>query len=104
MRHLPPICTKILHGHDAWVVGSAADPSAKLSDLRDIDIMVPFRNWAEAALLIPPDARPNTFGGWKFTDGPVTVDVWCGDLSHVMTSAIATKAWHPRTNSYLYKA
>jgi len=39
-------------------------------------------------MLIPKDAKPNTFGGWKFNvmmDGyQITIDVWPGDLGWLM--------------------
>jgi hypothetical protein len=93
--------------HDAWVVGSAAQPGA--GEVRDYDVLVPWPRWNEAALLVPRDARPNAFGGWKCKDVDDTlgrvfeVDVWPDDLGRFMTCALAAHAWHPRSGSRLAK-
>ena len=61
MRALPRLVTRLCMIHDAWVVGSAAQPGA--GEVRDYDVLVPWPRWNEAALLVPRDARPNAFGG-----------------------------------------
>jgi len=98
----PKLVAALTHMHDAWVVGSAADPGNE--SIRDWDILVPFSKWNEAAQLIPSDAKLNTFGGWKIKllDG-TEIDVWPGELGQVMQNARAIWCWHPRTNSRLCK-
>lgn len=84
-------------GHEAWVVGSAAAPNADHTTLRDYDVIVSFTHWQAAALLIPPDAKPNTFGGWKCQSEGREVDVWPGDLAWFLANTRAGWAWHPQT-------
>lgn len=63
MKHPPKIVTALCYSHEAWICGSAIFNE----NPRDWDIVVPFENWFGAAFLIPKDAIPNSFGGWKFT-------------------------------------
>jgi hypothetical protein len=89
------IVNGLTHNHDAWVVGSAADPENK--NPRDIDIMVPYSSWGPASSLIPKDAKVNSFGGWKFTEQGVEVDVWPGELSWILQRPRTKFVWHPKT-------
>lgn len=50
----------------AWIIGGAAIPGIK--KVKDFDIAVSWSDWKEVALLIPPDAKPTIFGGWKVTE------------------------------------
>jgi len=102
MKHLPCIVVK-LSVFDAWIVGSAAAPDCDIATVRDIDLLVPFSHWREAALLMPPDARPNTFGGWKFVSDGKEIDVWPGELGSVMTNAAAKWAMHLRSGTRIVK-
>lgn len=97
MHILPALVCKLTHGYEAWVVGSAAVPGQKLDELRDYDVLVPLIHWQAAAMLIPTDAVPNTFGGWKCQSEDREVDVWPGDLAWLLTNSAARWAWHPRT-------
>lgn len=97
MHVLPALVCKLTHGHEAWVVGSAADPDCDQSKVRDYDVLVPLTHWQAAAMLIPPDATPNTFGGWKCQSEGREVDVWPGELAWLLTNSAAQWAWHPRT-------
>lgn len=102
MSHvMPSLVCKLAYAHEAWVVGSAASPDADHANVRDYDVIVPFEHWRAAAMLIPPDAKPNTFGGWKCISEGREVDVWPGDLSWLMTNKAAKWAYHPRTNTRL---
>ena len=70
-------------------------------ELRDYDVIIPYSRWKEAALLIPKDAHPNTFGGWKCLSEGKEVDVWPGDLSIHFTHHISRYAWHPKSGTRL---
>lgn len=98
MRLLPQIATKLCYLHDGWIVGSFADP-IQPTPPKDIDILIPFSNWKEAVALVPATATINTFGGWKFKDENMEVDVWPGDLAWLMTNNMVRNLWHPRTDS-----
>jgi hypothetical protein len=93
MREYPPIVTKLVNFHDGWIVGSAAYRASP----RDIDVLIPFSQWNKASLLIPPDAKPNTFGGWKFMDEGLEIDVWPGELSELLSLGKTDEVYHPKS-------
>lgn len=87
-----------------WVVGGAAKPAT--SSPRDWDLLCPFEFWELVAPLVPPQAVPNSFGGWKFTD-EVEIDLWPDDLSRWLARpGWSGWVWHPKTNTRMqpYKA
>lgn len=102
MRQTPPLVSQLTRLHDAWIVGSAAKKETDLSAVRDWDVLVPFTHWQQAAALIPKDAKPNTFGGWKCTSGGAVIDVFPGDLGELM-AAPCKYAWHPKSGTRLTK-
>lgn len=80
--------------YDAWVVGSAANPA--IEDPRDYDVIVPPSRWPMIAGLVPRDATPNTFGGFKFTSDGCEIDMWCGDMAWMMNQQPRTEwVWNP---------
>ena len=100
MSHvLPALVSKIVFAHEAWIVGSAAKPSVDFKKVRDYDVLVPYSHWQQACMLIPSDAKPNTFGGFKFMSEGREVDCWPGDLGWLMVNSCSKWAWHPRTNA-----
>jgi hypothetical protein len=98
---LPPLVALLTNFHEAWIVGSAADPGVKKP--RDYDVVVPFRNWRAAAGLIPKDAWVNSFGGWKSVSAGVEVDVWPGDLDVLLQHPKTSYIWQPHTGTRLVK-
>lgn len=90
----PPLVAKLCEHYEAWIVGSGADTLC--TNPRDWDVMVPLSMWGECAALIPADAVPNTFGGWKCQSNGIEVDVWPGELSRVMGHHRSKFAWQPR--------
>lgn len=94
-RTLPEAVCKLCYAHGAWIVGGAAVSDAP----KDYDVAVPFGEWQRAAMLIPRDARPNPFGGWKFVSEGVEVDVWPCDLGELLTNRMVTALWHPKTGA-----
>lgn len=92
MGRMPPLVQKLTTHFDAWVIGSAAIKD----DPRDWDVVVPFYMWGKAAQLIPPDAKVNTFGGWKVISDGIEVDVWPDDIGRLLAYSPKFKAaWHP---------
>lgn len=100
-RGLPAIVKKLTHGFDAWVVGSAADPNN--DDPKDYDVQVPFSTWGQACLLIPKDAKPNSFGGFRFEDDGMSIDVWPGELGWIFQRPACKWAWHPASGIFITK-
>lgn len=97
---IPKLVAMLTHHHEAWVVGSAASPDN--TNPRDYDVVVPLSQWQAASALIPMDAVPNTFGGWKIK-GDVEIDVWPGDLGFVMKHPKSRYAWSPSLGVRLKK-
>lgn len=98
-RMIPKTALLFCNLHDAWVVGSMADPT--VTEAGDVDIMVPWSNWPAAAAHIPPDAKPTTLGGWRFMDGKIEVDVWPDTLDRLAAMDFFRGAWHPKTGTRL---
>lgn len=92
MRAFPALVCQLIERFDAWIVGSACDTL----NPKDYDIVVPWKYWDAAALLIPKDATVNTFGGWKCQSEGKEVDVWPGDLGMLFLSTAAKHAWQPK--------
>jgi hypothetical protein len=93
----------LAHAAEAWLVGSAAAPGADLTLVRDFDLLVPFHHWVVAAMLIPSDAKPNMFGGWKFINQGNVIDVWPGDLNWLLLNKAARYALHIRSGTRIGK-
>lgn len=89
---LPKLVLALTHAHDAWIVGSGADPNN--TEPRDYDVIVPYSEWQKACMLIPMDAKPNHFGGWKCISEGKEIDVWCGDLGWLMQKPQMKYIWH----------
>lgn len=100
---LPKLVIALCNNHDAWIVGSSARPDA-VHPVRDYDVQVTFSEWGKAAHLIPRDAVPNSFGGWKCKSDGIEVDVWPGELGWLMQNSRAVWAWHPSSDVRLTKA
>ena len=98
MKEYPKTAHKLLHLHEGWIVGNHSKTA------RDLDILISFLHWREAAALIPSTAKPNTFGGWKFLEDGIWIDVWPGDLAWLMTNTKFKSAFHPRTGTKITKS
>lgn len=92
MRAFPALVCQLIERYDAWIVGSACDTL----NPKDYDVAVPFKYWPEAALLMPKDSKPNTFGGWKCKSEGKEVDVWPADLGDLFLSSATKSAWQPK--------
>lgn len=103
MKHLPKLAITLTYYYNAWIVGSAAKRGVDIATLKDIDIIVPFENWQDAAMHIPRNASPNTFGGWKCNEDQVTYDIWPGDLGILFNFSQTKYAWSPKNSIYLVK-
>lgn len=53
---------------------------------RDIDIVIDPAEWHKVAPYIPKDAKPNTYGGWKFEIESSAFDMWPESIAHILTS------------------
>jgi len=100
-KSLPSVVKKLTHGFDAWIVGSAADPNN--DDPNDYDVQVPYSSWGQACFLIPPNARVNSFCGFKFEEDGHSIDVWPGELGWILQRPACKWAWHPKTGIFITK-
>ncbi len=48
--------------------------------------------------MVPEDAKRNGYGGWKFKDEAMEIDVWPDDLNNFMSSHMVEYIWQPRLN------
>lgn len=74
--------------HGAFIVGSQAKRMTGEDLLsNDYDLLVPLEKWQTIALMIPEDARPNKFGGWRFEDEKGNeIDVWPDTLQNYLAN------------------
>jgi len=98
-RKLPKLVNKFCYGHNAWIVGGAAIED----NPKDYDVAIPFSEWQLASMLIPENAKPNSFGGWKFTSEGESVDVWPCELLNLLKNEMVTHLWHPKSGLKLKK-
>lgn len=73
--------------HGAFIVGSYAKKLCG-EDIatNDYDLLVPLEKWQIIALMIPEDAKPNKFGGWRFTEKGKEIDVWPDTLHNYLNN------------------
>lgn len=101
IRQIPKSVIAMAIIADAWIIGSAANPDIKSP--KDIDVLIPTYNWFKIGHLIPKDAILNKFGGWKYIEDGEIIDVFLGDLPHIMKHHKFTHAWHYETNTLITK-
>lgn len=102
-KHLPKTVGIFCNLHDAWIVGSSASSNATLKDGHDVDVMIPFRHWCLAAAHIPPNATPTMFGGWRWEENGIQIDVWPDSLDRLASMDFFSSAWHPATGIRLVR-
>ena len=98
LNDLPSFVRKVCTSHGCWIAGSAAHPQALITSIEDIDVVCSYAIWDTVAQLIPPNARINSFGGWKFKQNGLLIDVWPSDLGIILARAKCTNIWHPASN------
>ncbi|KKN75705.1 hypothetical protein LCGC14_0378080 [marine sediment metagenome] len=116
LKQLPTSVKLFVERCDAFIVGSAANPHATLNDnvpfasnIRDIDVVIPFNKWDVACIIIQnaieecvTSVSLNTYGGMKFmddtSDSLITIDVWPSDLNKYLLSSLVEYVWNPKFN------
>lgn len=96
----PTLVRKLCFGFSAWIVGSAVSSD----NPRDYDVAIPYQYWREAALILPKDAKPNNFGGWKCISDGKEVDVWPFDLHEFVLIHPVKELYHPMSGIHLTKS
>jgi len=83
---LPRLVSQIVSFDSVFIVGGTAKAIAtgnKEYLIKDIDVLVTNIDiWNDVALLIPKDAKVNSYGGWKFKTEEIEVDIWPESLEH----------------------
>jgi len=74
--------------HGALLVGSQAKRvMGEDIESHDYDLLVPLEQWQIIALMIPENAKPNKFGGWRFIDDKDNeIDVWPDSLQNYLAN------------------
>ncbi len=98
INELPHSVKYMVQHYDAWIVGSAAQPSSNILQVNDVDVIISFSQWNKVTGLIPLDAKKNKYGGWKYSEEGIEIDVWPDELNNFMNSAIPQYLWQPRYN------
>ena len=95
---LPKSVKLMVQHYNGWIVGSAANPQKNILQVKDVDVIIPFSEWNKASGLVPKNAVKNVYGGWRYVENGITVDVWTDDLNNFMNSNIPECLWQPRYN------
>lgn len=98
---LPRTARQLCWNYDGIIVGGYVKYLlGESEDAKDIDIIVPLHKWPEACRLIPGIARANSFGGFKFKELGVEMDVWPGDALQTLREQYVKgiKGYCPKTN------
>lgn len=69
------------------------------ADPHDWDLIVPFPLWATIAARIPQSATSTRFGGWRFSENNVQIDIFPADMLTLMQYPSFGIMWHPKTNA-----
>lgn len=85
-HRMPESVFKICYYHSGVLLGGSVDYVIGKSDEipKDYDVVVPLDCWKDAVVEIPKGATINSFGGFKYQEGDVKVDVWPDDLARAM--------------------
>lgn len=78
-NELLPRIVYLMCVHGALITGSYAKKlmGDNVETCNDFDLLVPLEDWQKIALMIPENAKPNKFGGWRFKDDKENeIDVW----------------------------
>ncbi len=99
IRNLPTTVQIICGEYGGWIVGSAADPGAVISRVKDIDVIVPFHQWRRVSKIAAAKrgASLNKHGGSRFVEDGTQIDVWPDTLDNNMVTCITQWVWHPRS-------
>ncbi len=95
---LPRSVKYMVQHYNVWIAGSAADPASNIDKVKDLDIIIPFEEWNQITGLIPKDAKMNSYGGWRYTEDNILIDVWPDNLNNFMSSSFPKHIWQPRYN------
>lgn len=96
---LGPIGRQLCWLFDAWIIGGGVDYISNENNSlkpKDIDIVIPLDRWVQASKLIPKFAQANSFGGFKFEDFGLIVDVWADDIARLSFDNPSFQAYQPK--------
>lgn len=100
LKDLPITAEIICCEYEGWIIGSAANPEAKINRIIDIDIIVPFYQWRKVSKIVAwvEGAELNKHGGTRFKQDGIMVDVWPDTLAANMVVCLAEWVWFPKQN------
>lgn len=83
---IPGNIKAVLRVSEGWLVGSSIEQLLNDQQPKDFDILVAdpelFQKAACHLKASMGEPKLNTFGGLKFSDGEVSIDIWCETLDH----------------------
>jgi len=85
----------------AWIVGGAAIPNCKT--IKDFDVAVSYSDWPMIAMMIPKDAKPTLFGGWKCKENGWEIDVWPAEIIDIFHCSKCEWMWQPQLNIRIHR-
>lgn len=98
---LPPTARKFCWNYDGVIIGGYVKfLLGEAESAKDLDIIIPLHKWPEACRLVPTGSKSNCFGGFKFREGNIEVDVWPGDALQTLREQYpkGIKAYCPKTS------
>ena len=95
---LPRSVKYMAQNYNVWIAGSAADLSSDITKIKDVDVIIPFEIWNKITGLIPKDSKMNSYGGWRYVENNVTIDIWPDNLNNFLSSSLPKCIWQPRYN------
>ena len=100
LKDLPITAEIICCEYGGWIIGSSADPKTKVTQGKDIDIIVPHHQWRKVSKIAAAvkGSSLNKHGGTRFLDESISVDVWPDTLMNNMRGILVKWVWQPFLN------
>jgi len=102
-KDLPTTVEILCCEYEGCIIGSAAKPDAQVSEVGDIDVIIPFHQWRKASKIVAamPGAHLNKHGGTRFKEGQIQVDVWPDTIANNVP--LTDYVWFPKPGYRLGK-
>ena len=90
-KGLPSIIKAILSTSEGWLIGSAPYMLSEGLTPKDYDIIIENREIYQKTIKLMDcteyDISVNSFGGLKFKNHELEIDIWCEELGHFLTNS-----------------
>lgn len=88
-KNLPEVIKTVLLSSEGWLVGKSIE-QLLTKEVKDYDIIVPNRELYYKTINLLKSFYNydfNNYGGVKFKDSDLQIDIWCEELDHFLLSA-----------------